>query len=96
MKLTERQKEVLLGLRSGRKMTLTHYISDNERATWDDEPWTPYQKNWAVVVRALRKKHLVDIDSSEKKTFHVFSVVLTPEGAIEADFGAIEADWGNP
>lgn len=78
MNLTTRQKEVLQGLRDGRKMTFTHYIGDTRNAWWCDEPWTPGRKNWSVVVSALLKKSLVRLQ--EEKTFHVFSVELTEAG----------------
>lgn len=80
MKLTMPQQAVIDDLRNGRKMTYHGYSTVPASATWDDEPWTPYQKNWAVVVRALLKKNLVALDSSGIKTFHVFAVILTPEG----------------
>lgn len=84
LKLTKPQKEVITGLKNGRKMTFAHYIGDTNRATWDDEPWTPYQKNWSVVVRALRKKGLVEPGPSDR-TFHVWSVVLTEAGKKEVE-----------
>jgi hypothetical protein len=75
MKLTKPQNEVMTGLKNGRGITYRHYNSAPAGATWDDEPWSPYQKNWAVVIRALLKKNLVAI-KPDPKAFHVFSVEL--------------------
>jgi DNA-directed RNA polymerase subunit RPC12/RpoP len=76
--LTERQKEVLLDLRKGRKMTYHGYHSVPPSVTWDDVTWSPYQKNYIVVVRSLLKKKLVWLESTS--TFHVHCVRLTEEG----------------
>ena len=78
MNLTVRQKEVLLDLRKGRKMTYHGYDCASAAVTWDDEPWTPHLKNYVVVFRSLRKKKLVWL--KETSTFHVFHVLLTEEG----------------
>lgn len=78
LNLTERQKEVLLDLRKGRKMTYKGYNSSAASVTWDDVTWSPYQKNYIVVFRSLLKKKLVWLESTS--TFHVHCVQLTEEG----------------
>lgn len=83
MKLTKPQREVIDCLVQGRTMTYREYNSFSAAATWDDEPWTPYQKNWSVVIRSLLKKRVVVL-IPDKKTFHVFSVELI-EGREEHD-----------
>lgn len=78
MNITIRQKEVLLDLRKGRMLTYHGYYSSPPSVTWDDVPWSPYQKNYIVVVRSLLKKQLVWLESTS--TFHVHRVQLTEEG----------------
>ena len=75
MILTKRQKEVMLELRKGRKMTFHGYASSPPAVTWDDESWTPHLKNYVIVFRSLLKKQLVWLDDTT--TFHVCNVLLT-------------------